>query len=652
MSNRIRMIWETTEGERRRYGSAILALVLASCLLYLDPLVPQAVLDGVVPSQPGKISAVSEAVIRCLGGRLYLRGHLWIAGLAVVAITALAGAATYLRGRWAALASEKIARRLRERLYDQIQRLPCAWHDQVVTGDLIQRCTSDVETFRAFLAEQVVEIGRAVFMMLIPVPLMLALDRRMALVSVAILPPIVAYSLVFFRRVRASFLRVDEAEGRMTGTLQENLVGIRVVRAFARQDFEMDRFEERNRTHRDLDNRLYRLMGWFWSASDLMCMGQKGLVVAAGGYWLARGELKVGTFFFFLAAVNLFVWPIRMMGRILTELGKATVAIGRIGEVLEQPRESGPVEHGGVASGLPETAARTDGVVVASLNLRPAEASPTPAAAPSSPEPIAAEIEFDHVVFCHGGRRVLDDVAFRVAPGKTMALIGPSGAGKSSVVHLLLRFYDIEKGAIRLDGQDLRTLARSEVRSRIASVLQEPFLYSKTVRQNILLGRRRATDEEMRSAAAVACVDEAIREFEAGYDTLVGERGVTLSGGQRQRTTLARALLQRASILILDDALSAVDSETEQQILQALRRKSGRPTTLVVAHRMSTVMLADRILVLESGRLAQQGTHAELVRQPGLYRRLWRIQNLTEEPAESRAMEADSEGGTDAVWAG
>ncbi len=610
MNAKYRLIWQLTRGERRRYGGALLALVLGSSCLYLVPLVPQVVLDGVLARDPSRAAPLVRRVMDLAGGRELLRAHLWLAALAIIALTAVAGAFAYLRGRWSALASEAIARRVRDRLFDHLAHLPVAYHDRAETGDLVQRCTSDVETLRQFLASQVVEIGRAVLMLLVPLPLMIALEPRLTLVAVVFVPPIVAFSLIFFRRAKARFKLVDEAESRMTSTLQENLTGIRVVRSFARQDFEKEKFGERIRTYRDLDTGYFRLLAWYWSVSDFMCLGQKAVLVAVGGLWLARGEIPVGTFYFFLAAVNMFIWPIRMLGRILTELGKATVAIGRIGEILEHPRESEPAARGG------------------------------------DPLTLSGDLVFDRVSFAHaGGPPVLDQVSFAIGSGETLALIGPSGAGKSTIVNLLLRFYDPSAGSIRLDGREITTLGRQALRAQAAIVMQEPFLYAKTLRDNIRLGRDSARDEEIVAAASAAAVHDSIAAFEAGYDTLVGERGVMLSGGQRQRVALARALVREPAFLILDDALSAVDTETESLILAALRARRGRYTTIVIAHRLSTLMHADRIVVLDRGRVVQDGTHESLVAADGLYRRLWRIQSaleddLREEPAATDATPA------------
>jgi ATP-binding cassette subfamily B protein len=576
-TSKYQLIWQLVRVERRRYGGAVLSLVLASCLLYMVPLVPSAVLDGRFT-------------------------NLWLAAVLMSGFTALAGFFTYLRGRLSSVAAENVILRLRDQLYDQLQHLPCSYFDTAPTGDLVQRCTSDVETMRQFLVSQVVEIGRAVLMMLVPLPLMLSIDWRMTALSVVLIPPIVGFSMIFFRRVRTSFEKVDQAEGRLTATLQENLTGIRVVRAFARQEFEIEKFGARNSEHRDLDNNLYRLLAVFWSASDALCISQMGIVVIAGGRWIADGSLGVGSFFFFLTSVGMFIWPVRMMGRILTELGKATVAVGRIQEILGHPRETAPEnrllipQHG------------TDRL---------------------------GEITFRSVTFAHRkDTAALEDVSFHVPAGRTLALFGPSGSGKSTIVNLLLRLYDPSTGVIEIDGRDIRCVDRKDVRRQISVVMQEPFLYSKTVRENLSIGHASATHDDIVQATAAACVHDTVMEFEQGYDTLVGERGITLSGGQRQRVALARALLKRPTILILDDALSAVDTETEAQILDALALRRGRSTTIVIAHRLSTLMTADEILVLDRGRVVQRGTHEQLKDAPGMYQRVWMIQNTSQSTTE------------------
>jgi ATP-binding cassette subfamily B protein len=584
-------LWSLTRGDRLRYVSALAAMLAASCLLYLVPLVPVAVIDGLLAPQ-AEPSWLVQWTLSAMGGPQQVARHPWLPALAILALTSAAGVFTYLRSRWSADASERIVRRLRDTLYDHLQRLPCSYFDRAETGDLLQRATSDVETVRVFLNNQAVEIGRATLMLLVPLPLLLATDVRMTGVALLLMPVITSFSTLFFLRMRSAFEAMDEAESRMTTTLQENLTGIRVVRAFARQSFEIARFAERNATHRALDLENYRLMAVFWSASDLLAFTQQILVVGAGIWWMQRGELAVGEFFYFLTSVGMFMFPLRQMGRILADLGKATVAVGRIREILDQPTEDSPAEP----LSLPE---------------------PTLLTAQER-----GRIELDSVSFSYGsGPLVLDRVSLTIEPRTTVAFVGPSGSGKSTLLALLLRLYEPAAGSIRLDGLDLRELDRRTLRRKIGIVMQQPFLFSKSIAENLLLGRADATTAELEAAAQAACVHDTIARFEQGYATEVGERGVMLSGGQRQRLALARALLQEPEVLMLDDALSAVDTRTERAILEQLERRRGRQTLILVAHRLSTVAAADRIFLLEGGRVREldRKTPIHLPHAPGAH---------------------------------
>ena len=610
MFAKYKTLWDAMHGQRFRYVLALAIMVTGTQIAYVVPLVGRAAIDSAIDTKPLHMPAFLSGAIDSIGGVAAVTRNLWIPGLLMVGLSLLSGTCGYARMRLVAIASETTARRLRDRLYDHLQRLPVPYHDKADQGDLIQRCTSDVDTVQGFLSGQIVEIGRAIMMLLTVLPIMLVMNWRMALIATASLPLVIGFSFLFFSRVRDAFKLADEAEGEMHTRLQENLTGIRVVRAFARQDYEAEKFGEKNARFRDLRYRMVRLMAIYWSSTDLLTVGQGGAVIAAGAWWISRGEMSVGDLYAFMAYLMMFIWPVRQMGRILTDVGRTMVSLGRLQDILAVNRECEPLSREPSAS------------------ARLAAASAPPAA----PKPVAGEIIAEHLAFSHtADRPTLQDVSFTVRAGQTMAILGPSGSGKSTLVHLLLRFYDYTGGSFRIDGRELRDVPREEVRSWVGTVMQEPFLYSKTVRDNIRLGWTGARDDQIEAAAASACVHDNIMEFEKGYDTLVGERGVTLSGGQRQRVALARALLKDPPILVLDDALSAVDTETEGLILDALASRHARRTTLVIAHRLSTLKAADFILVLDHGRVAQCGTHKELVRQDGLYKRLWEIQGAVEE---------------------
>lgn len=588
--------WSLMGGFRARFLLAMLAMLMATGFRFLVPLVASGTIDFALGGGNGS-SRVVEWMQRFFTAEA-LRAHLWGAAMVMVGLTMASGAFSFLKGKWAAEASEGIARKLKDRLFHHLQKLPIRFYDRSETGDLVQRCTSDVETFRMALNNQVVEVSHAFILLLTAIPLMVLLHPLMAASSFILIVPLVLFGYIYFKKVRHLFQRFDETEGRVTSVVQENLTGLRVVRAFSRQEHEIEKFSGPNRDYRDLGLRLIRLMAVYWSVSDFMALLQNAVVLGLGIHLISIGEISVGTLFAFIMLLNFILWPVRQMGRTLTDLGKTVVAVGRIQDILESPAEG---RHG---------------------KLRPPV--------------IRGHIEAQNLSFSHiPGQVALEDLSFVVEPGQTLAVVGPSGAGKSTLLHLLLRLYDVDAGSLRLDGVDMRELDRQWCRRQFATVMQEPFLFSKTLKENIRLGNPAAPMREVTRVAEMASIHETIDRFPSGYDTLVGERGVTLSGGQRQRVALARALLQDAPVLLLDDALSAVDTETEEWILASLKKRHGKMTTIVIAHRLSTLAHADKVIVLDRGRIVQAGTHDDLCRAEGLYRRLWEIQNRMETDLET-----------------
>ena len=569
---------------------ALLAMVASFALLFTVPMITRSMLDRLTGEPPDAYLTLLQRVMPAgLSGDHALYLQLGLSGLLIVLCTALAGFFVYLRGKQIAAAAEGMARRLRDTLMNHLNHLPIAFHHQADTGDLIQRCTSDIETFRVFVSGQIIEIGRAVLMLLIVTPILLSLDVTMTGVALITMPLLLLSAVLFFNRVKAMFLEVDEAEASLTTVLQENLTGIRVVRAFARQDFEAEKFGRANAKFRDQNQRLMRFLGFYYGASDIVCLGQVGLILFVGAHWVLADAMTIGTLFAFITYEGMIVWPIRHMGRVLTDSGKAVVALKRMAEILSEPEESN-LEHALTA-------------------------------------PLSGQIKLDSVTFHHPNNPpVFSNLSLTVSAGETVALVGAPGAGKSTLIQLLLRLYDPQQGTLWVDDFDLGQLSRKSVRAQMGVVLQESFLFAGSIADNLRIGQTHASLADMTEAVTTANLLGTIQALPNGFDALVGERGVTLSGGQRQRLAIARALLKDPAILILDDALSAVDTDTESLILGNLRRVRANRTTLIVAHRLSTVMHADRIVVLADGEVAQIGNHASLSQTPGIYRKLCELQ--------------------------
>ena len=583
---------------------ALIATIMMVIIGFLTPLLLSEIVDSILGSEPFTMPDFLMNPINDLGGRDFLRQNLWIPALALILMNIVNGVFTFIKGRSSAIASENIARKLRNDLYRHLQHLPFAYHVKAQAGELIQRCTSDVDTIRRFLAVQVMEVVNTVLMVVIAMSILLPRSVPITLYSLILVPPLFCFATWFFKMVHKSFEVADEADGVLNAVLQENLSGVRVVRAFGQQEREVEKFDRVNNDLRKKNLRLNELLAIYWGGGDAISMTQTLLTLVVCIIYACNGWITVGTLIVFTSTLGMLLFPIRQLGRTLSDAGKAMVSMKRVQAILHEEAE--PDE-------------------------------------PNALKPdLHGDIVFDHVSFAYPDDNVpvLRDVSFTIPAGKTAAVLGGTGSGKSTMMYLLQRLYTPTSGKITIGGVDIQQIDRKYLRAHVGLILQEPFLYSKSIRENVGITAPEQEAERIEHAADIASASGFIAKADKGWETVVGERGVTLSGGQKQRIAIARTLLKDNNILIFDDSLSAVDTETDAQIRAALRHEQKDVTTLIISHRVTTLSQADLILVLENGQITQQGTHAELCSQSGLYQRINSIQNaLEEELTQAKAAE-------------
>lgn len=583
---------------------ALIATIMMVIIGFLTPLLLSEIVDSILGSEPFTMPDFLMNPINALGGRDFLRQNLWIPALALILMNVVNGVFTFIKGRSSAIASENIARKLRNDLYRHLQHLPFAYHVKAQAGELIQRCTSDVDTIRRFLAVQVMEVVNTVLMVVIAMSILLPRSVPITLYSLILVPPLFCFATWFFKMVHKSFEVADEADGVLNAVLQENLSGVRVVRAFGQQEREVEKFDRVNNDLRKKNLRLNELLAIYWGGGDAISMTQTLLTLVVCIIYACNGWITVGTLIVFTSTLGMLLFPIRQLGRTLSDAGKAMVSMKRVQAILHEEAE--PDE-------------------------------------PNALKPdLHGDIVFDHVSFAYPDDNVPvpRDVSFTIPAGKTAAVLGGTGSGKSTMMYLLQRLYTPTNGKITIGGVDIQQIDRKYLRAHVGLILQEPFLYSKSIRENVGITAPEQEAERIEHAADIASASGFIAKADKGWETVVGERGVTLSGGQKQRIAIARTLLKDNNILIFDDSLSAVDTETDAQIRAALRHEQKDVTTLIISHRVTTLSQADLILVLENGQITQQGTHAELCSQPGLYQRINSIQNaLEEELTQAKAAE-------------
>ena len=585
--NRLVGIWKMMQGFRLRYSGAIISLGVSALAKTYTYLLLRYFIDSYFVTKEPAV------------GLPYIA--LGFVGLAVVE-----GGFTFLSGVLASQTAEGITQRLRNYLYDHMQHLSFTYHSNTKTGELIERSTSDVDALRRFFSDQAISIGRIILLFIINFIALLNLNVKLALISIIVIPFVLAVSIFLFKKVTKAYESYQEQEAILSTTLQENLSGVRVVKAFSRQPYEIEKFEKDNWEKYIRGKKLLIMHSLFWPVSDILCGAQMLAGYLIGATMAINGEITVGTYLAYAGLVVYIIYPLRNLGRVIVQTSTGLVSYSRVMDIIKETRE--PLDQGDY---LPD-------------------------------ENVKGNFEFIDVKFEYEpGDHTLEDVSFNVKSGQVIALLGSTGSGKSTLVHLLPRFYEYTGGRILLDGIELNRYPRKYLRQQIGIVEQEPFLFSRSIRENITYGvGRDVSDEEVEQAARAAAIHEVILTFQDGYQTLVGERGVTLSGGQKQRVTIARTLLKNPRILILDDSTSSVDTDTEVEIREALQNLMKDRTTFIIAHRIQSISSADLILVMDKGRIIQQGIHNDLVRQVGVYNQIFNIQTRIEDELEKELASA------------
>lgn len=587
---------------RGSVGFFVVSIVSALIVALIDTLSPKIIsvtVDNVLGNKEPELPEAVISAINSLGGFEYFRSHLYYIALLLVVLALLTAIFQYCNRVFNAKGAETLVKNMRDSIFSHIERLPFSWHMKNQTGDIIQRCTSDVDTVKRFLSDQLTSVFRIIIMLILSLYYMFSMNVKLAIIASAFMPFIIGYSALFHRRIGKSFELCDENEGALSAIAQENLTGVRVVRAFGRESYEREKFDRQNEKYTSLWVKLHRTFSVFWSTSDLLSGVWVMCIVVVGAVMCAKGDgMTAGKYIAFISYNSMLMWPIRQLGRMISEMSKTGVSLGRIYQIM-----SAEEEHD-----------------------RPNAVTPD----------MHGDIAFEHVSFAYDGcPEILSDINFKIKAGTTVGILGGTGSGKSTLMYLLDRLYDIPDGCgkITVGGVDIADMKSDWVRGNVGMVLQEPFLFSRSIADNVGITKEKISLSEIREAARIACLDDTVTSFTKGYDTFVGERGVTLSGGQKQRAAIARLIVQRTPIMVFDDSLSAVDTETDSKIRHALSENLGKSTVILISHRITTLMHAEKIVVLDKGRISEEGTHEELISKGGLYKQIYDIQTKGAEEA-------------------
>ena len=558
----------------------VILTILVAIFTLLTPIIFSFIIDNILQSPSNKIDIFKG---------ISQNQSLIYSAILVIAINLLLALFYYLRGKNNAILGESVVLDIRNDLYHHIQLLPYEFFVKSDSGELIQKCTNDVDMIQRVFSNQLSEMVYCIMIAGCAMCYLFYLNFNLALLAFVSIPIIFVFAIVFFTKMQKRFLASDDADARLVSKLQEAINGVRVVKAFNNEKYEIEQFDKRNSEYRVITFKMIKLLGLYYSVSDLLVYAQIILVVVFGIYAVLNQQITIGDLLIFITYETNILYPIRQLGRIIADIGKVSVSAARLKGIMDQPIED-----------------QTTGI----------------------DHNISDDIIFDNVSFDYGnGIKVLQDISFKIKQGSVVAIMGTTGSGKSSLVHLLTRLYDCTSGKILIDGIDIKKINRKSLRKQIGIVLQEPYLYSKSIHDNIITSD--ITNNDVFESCKIACVHDVILSFKDKYNTLVGEKGVTLSGGQKQRIAIARTLARNFKVVIFDDSLSAVDTKTDKDIQENLSKLTNI-TKIIVCQRVNSAANADLIVMLDKGKICEMGKHDDLIKANGLYAKLYELQNKVE----------------------
>lgn len=561
----------------------------ASVLSSFFPLIIGTTVHSIIGSEKDT-NAFMGTISKILGGRDFLRQNIWIMALIYILMKILWSLSVFLRRYLAGIAGQKSAENMRNKVYDRIQNLSYDKISKTETGDLLQRCTNDISAFQSMVSETLISMLGNILFVIVSVVNMFLLDIRMAFISLILVPFILIHSFIFFKKIYPVFSEIEEGEAVIISKVEQNLSAYKTIRSLFGQKREIREFEELNRKYCELTLSMERKFNIFWNISDSLCLLQIAVVLVAGIVLYNKNLLEASVFMTFITMAGGFVFPLRDFSRTAVRFSRASFSTKRVDEILSMEVEN-----------LHENNIKRN---------------------------IEGSIEFKNVSFSYEDKKVLDNISFKMNKGESLGILGLTGSGKTTLVNLIPRLYDYDEGHIYIDGVELKEIDKHIIRDRTAVVMQEPFLFNRSVRENVSFKNPLISFDKIEAACRIADIERDILSFEKGYDTIVGEKGVSVSGGQRQRMAIARALLDEAAIIIFDDSLSAVDTQTDINIRKAIGTMNKKASKIIISHRISSLMDCDRIIVISGGRIIEDGSHKELLHNNKMYRRIYDIQNM------------------------